>query len=465
MNSQSAPQSKFSISEVIDSFGINKFTWFIFAFLGFAMIFDGYDYMIVSYTMSKIQAEWGLSTLITGSLTSWSIIGIVIGAAISGIVSDKIGRKTTLVISIAVYSLLTVPVYFVGNFPLFAFFRVASGLGLGACVPVVTTLISETTPTKYRSRFISFAMAWMIVGWVVAGFVAEAVVPVLGWRFCYLLGGLPFIYAIILHFAMPESVYWLANKGHKSKAISTLKRIEKMATGKETDRNPEVIVAPPRAKVSGPAALFTKNYRRVTIGIWICYFTGTFILYGINAWLPKITKDLGFAYIAIASNGAAVIANVLTGYIAEHIGRKKNLILSFTLAGAAVLLLSVSLISINAGILLATSLFMGFAVNYSITSLQPLMTEAYPTSFRNTGVSWGQAVGRIGAIVAPVIAGVIMGMYPDKTNMNLIYSKAFLFFIIPAVIGVLGVIIFIKKETKGITLDQVAHAEHSEART
>jgi MFS family permease len=102
------------------------------------MIFDGYDYMIVSYTMSKIQAEWGLSTLMTGSLTSWSLIGIVIGAAISGIISDKAGRKTTLSISIAVYSLLTIPIFFVHSFPLFAFFRVASGLGLGACINKLT---------------------------------------------------------------------------------------------------------------------------------------------------------------------------------------------------------------------------------------------------------------------------------------------------------------------------------------
>jgi MFS family permease len=461
MTGRKSSQTRFSISEVIDSLGINKFTWFIFAFLGFAMIFDGYDYMIVSYTMSKIQAEWGLSTLMTGSLSSWSIIGIVIGAAISGIVSDKLGRKKTLTASIALYALLTIPIFFVNSFPLFAFFRVASGLGLGACVPVVTTLISETVPTKHRSFFISFAMAWMIAGWVVAGLIAEAVIPVLGWRYCYLIGGIPFIYAVILYFVMPESVYWLVNKGHKERAVKTLMQIEKTATGKVTARDPNAIALPARENVSGPAALFTKNYRRITIGIWVCYFTGTFILYGINAWLPKITADLGFAYIAIASNGAAVVANILTGFLAEKIGRKKNLILSFMLAGLAVLLLSISLRSVTAGALLATALFMGFAVNYSITSLQPLMTEAYPTGFRNTGVSWGQAVGRIGAIAAPVIAGMIMNLYTDKSNMNGVYSSAFLFFIIPAVIGVLGVIFFIKKETKGKTLDQLAEAEHA----
>jgi MFS family permease len=454
MSSKDITKNRFSISEVIDSFGINKFTWLIFGFLGFAMIFDGYDYMIVSYTMSKIQSEWGLSTLMTGSLTSWSIIGIVIGAAISGLVSDKIGRKKTLSISIAVYSLLTVPIYFVDSFPLFAFFRVASGLGLGACVPVVTTLISETTPTKYRSFFISFAMAWMIGGWVLAGLLAGWIVPVLGWRYLYLFGGIPFIYAIILYFVIPESMYWLIGKGKKAEAVRTLQRVEQIATGKARAWDPDGILMPPIAKVAGPRALFTKKYRNVTIGIWIAYFTGTFILYGINAWLPKIMAEKGFAYIAIVSNGAAVIANITTGWLTERIGRRRNLIMSFILSGAAVLVLALSLGTNYFGALLASAIFMGFSVNYSITSIQPLMAESYPTAFRNTGVSWGQAFGRIGAIAAPIIAGSII-------NLGLGYQYSFLFFVIPAIIGALGVIIFIKRETKGKSLDQLAETDYA----
>jgi MFS transporter, AAHS family, 4-hydroxybenzoate transporter len=459
MSTKPVSHNKYSISEVIDSFGINKFTWFIFSFLGFAMIFDGYSYMIVSYSMSKIQAEWGLSKLLTGSLTSFSLIGIVIGAVISGIISDKIGRKKTLSISIAVYSLLTIPIFFVHSFSLFAAFSIAAGLGLGACIPTVTTLFSEMTPTKHRSIFITFGMAWMIVGWVVAGLVAQAVIPVLGWRYLFLFAGIPFIYAIIFYIIMPESIYWLVGKGRNKEAVKTIKRFEKFAFGKERHWNPGGIIMPPKSIVTGPKALFTKKYRMVTIGIWIAYFTGTFIIYGINGWLPKIMAEKGFVYIAIASNGAAVIANITTGWLAERIGRKKNLILSYLLSGVAVLFLALSFRSDSFGTLLAAAIFMGFAMNYSITSVQPLMAESYPTEFRNTGVAWGQAFGRIGAIIAPVMAGLIMSLYPDSTDMRTVYSTAFLFFVIPAVIGALGVIIFIQKETKGKSLDQLAEAD------
>ncbi|HZK53371.1 MAG TPA: MFS transporter [Desulfosporosinus sp.] len=442
----------FSISEVIDSLGINKFTWSIFFFLGMAMVFDGYDYMIVSYTMPQIAAEWGLNAIQKGSLSSWSLIGLVIGGAIAGILSDKFGRKRTLTYAIAAYSLLTIPIYFANSFEAFAFFRVLAGVGLGACIPIVTTVFSESTPTKHRAVFITFGMAWMIVGWVLAGVLATAIVPHYGWRVCYAIGGVPLLYSIFLYFKMPESTYWLASKGRKEEAIKEIQRIEMTATGKCTDWDPNALVIPEKPKQSGPKALFSKEYRSATAAIWIMYFCGCFIVYGINAWLPSLMLEKGLsltsAYsLAIAQNAAAIIANCSTGFVAESVGRKKNLIFSFVVAGIAVFIMAK--VGSNFGAILAANIFLGFAVNYAITAVQPLMAESYPTEFRNTGVSWCQAFGRFGGAAAPIVAGVIIGM-------KLGYSMSFMFYIIPAIIGALAAAILVKKETKGISLDQLA---------
>jgi MFS family permease len=153
------------------------------------MVFDGYDYMVVSYTMPQISAEWALNKVQTGSLSSWSLFGLIIGGACAGIISDKIGRRKTLIYSIAAYSLLTIPIYFCTSFEQFAFFRALAGVGLGACIPVVTTIFSESTPTSRRALFITFGMAWMIVGWVLGGLIPTLLVPHHGWRVCYLIGG------------------------------------------------------------------------------------------------------------------------------------------------------------------------------------------------------------------------------------------------------------------------------------
>ncbi len=443
---------KYSISEVIDSLGVNKFTWSVFFFLGMSMVFDGYDYMVVSYTMPQISADWDLNKVQTGSLSSWSLFGLIIGGACAGIISDKIGRRRTLIYSIAAYSLLTVPIYFCSSFEQFAFFRVLSGVGLGACIPVVTTIFTESTPTSRRAVFITFGMAWMVVGWVLGGLIPTLLVPHYGWRICYLIGGVPFLYAIFLHLRMLESAYWLAYKGRKKEAVEILAYIENQATGKVTQRDPNALVVPPIPKVVGPKALFSKDYRMLTAGLWISYFCGSFNVYGINAWLPSLMLEKGFkltsAYaLAIANNGAAVIANCSTGFVSEIIGRRPNLIMSYLLGALAIVLMS--FVGGGFTIILVANIFMGFAVNYAITAVQPLLAEGYPTGFRNTGVSWCQAFGRGGGALAPIVSGAMMGMQLES-------KMSLLFYVIPAIIGALAAFLFVKKETKGKSLDQLS---------
>lgn len=444
---------KRTVSEVIDSFGVNKFTWFIFFFLGLAMVFDGYDYMIVSYTMKAIKATWSLSDVAAGSLSSWSLLGLVVGGAISGIVSDKYGRKKTLASAIAIYSVLTIPIYFAPNFAFFATFRVLAGVGLGSCIPIVTTVFSESVPTKKRAIFITFGMAWMIVGWLLAGIVGTIMVPRFGWRICYLIGGIPLLYSILLFLKMPESVHWLVSKGRFDEAAERIQFIEKMATGKSSKWDPASLVVPPKAKESGPKALFSKNYWMATAGIWITYFCGSFIVYGINAWLPYLMEEKGFsAATAIVNNAAAIIANVSAGYVSEAIGRRKNVIMSYLVIILAILCMA--FVGNNFVVVILANMFMGFTMNYAITTVQPLMAESYPTAFRNTGVAWCQAFGRFGGALAPIVAGVVQGLGKS-------YSMSFLFYIIPAAIGAAGAFAFIRTETKGKSLDQLAESEES----
>jgi len=122
---------KASISSVIDTLGVTKYTFTVYFLVGFTLLFDGFDYLIVAYTMPQLAREWGLTKIQTGSLASWSLIGLMIGGLIAGVISDRIGRKKTLALFVAVYSLLTLPIYFVHSFEVFAFLRILSGIGLG----------------------------------------------------------------------------------------------------------------------------------------------------------------------------------------------------------------------------------------------------------------------------------------------------------------------------------------------
>ena len=230
---------EFTVSEVIDSFGINGHTWLMFVLLGLANIFDGYDFMVVNSTNTYLAASFGLidwstgaavvNSAALGSLTTWGLLGMVLGGACGGIMSDKLGRKKMLIIACFFYGIFTLPQAFSQSLGFFAAFRLIAGFGVGSCIPVVTTCFSETIPSKHRGVFVTFGMAFMVAGWVLAGLVAQAIcgmdhaviegwcAPIKiangtetfeNWRICYLIGALPVLYAIALIFLMHETPHW-----------------------------------------------------------------------------------------------------------------------------------------------------------------------------------------------------------------------------------------------------------------
>ena len=429
----SEEKKKFSVSEIIDSLGITKFTWMVFLFLGFAMIFDGYDFMIVNVTNVNVATSFGIDPKgpVMGSLTTWSLIGMVIGGAFGGILSDKFGRKKTLICAIAFYSIFTLPQAFAQDYAFFAAFRLIAGLGVGSCIPVVTTPFSETKPSKHRGVFITFGMAFMVLGWVLAGIIGNpitnadhAILPALtetitnaegvtsfgNWRITYLIGAIPFIYAILLFFFMKESPHWFANSGRKKEAIERLNELEFQAKGTSTYLEESLLVVPPKPEKTNPSVLFSKKYIIATLAIWTTYFIGQFCVYGMNAWLPTWFKGIGYSpadavMLQTFNNIAAIVSNVTVGFVSDRIGRKKNLAFAWLFAIVAIILCSLFVVPNSFVLCVGLMLLFGFALNYAITAVQPIMPESYPTQIRNTGVSWAQAFARFGGAIAPIILG------------------------------------------------------------
>ncbi len=442
---------KIYISELIDSIGISKLTWAIFFLCGVAMLFDGYDNMIVSYTMPQITAEWGLSKVQTGSLVSWGLLGLLFGGFFAGVLSDKIGRKKTLILSCLFYSIFCGLIYFAQNFEMFALFRVLSGFGLGACLPVSITLVSESVPTKNRGLFITSLFAFFLAGWVLAGVVAMFVVPALGWRLCYLIGMIPALYAIVLALYLPESSRWLLIKGREADALAMLNKFELSAKRVATNYAPGSVVVPPPPKVVGLAALFTRQFLPVTIGLSLLYFMGSMIVYGVTAWLPSLLVAKGYSIaksysLAVMTNSASVVANITTGYVSDKIGRKKTLMYGFIILGIVVILFGYSASTTQ---LIIFSIMFGFFSNFALTGVQPLLAESYPTEFRNTGVAYSQAFGRLGGMAGPILAGFAQAIGFSFTGTLVMFAA-------PALICVV-ILIFFKLETKGKSLEAISY--------
>ena len=442
-----------SISEIIDRYGITKYTFKIYFLVGLTLLFCGFDYMIVSYTMPQMAKEWALSKVQTGSLASWSLLGLMIGGVMAGVISDHIGRKKTLAIFCAVFSLLTFPIYFVQSFQAFAILRILGGIGFGACIPVAVTLMAENAPTKNRGYFISSIMAFYVLGWVVAGIVAIYVVPVFGWRVCYLVGGIPVLYAFVLMATLPESTHWLLGKGREKEAIDVIKRMEISAKGEAGEWAPGSLTAPSPPKKVGVSALFSPEYLKVTVTLWLIYFMGSVVIYGINGWLPTLLVGKGYGLVkgysfAVIQNVFGMIGGLCTGYVADIIGRRINVIFGWIFTAVAILLLGVAS---NQWQVVVCGMLVGLAMNWGLSGTQPLLAEGYPTEFRTTGVSSAQAFGRVGGFLGPIIAGYVQ-------QMGVGFTGIFVFFAIPAIIAAFIALFFVT-ETKGKSIEKIASAK------
>jgi len=441
----------FSVSQAIESIGVNKFTWFIFFLIGFIIAFDGFDYMLVSYTMPQIEAEWGLTKVQTGSLASWSALGMLFGAGISGLIADKIGRKKVIVGFVLFFSLFTFLIFFVNSYNIYILLRICAGIALGACVPVVSVMMSEFSPAKNRAIFISLNSCFMTGGYVLAGIIATLVIPVWGWRFCYFVGGLPIIYGMSLLYLMPESAHWLASMGRKEEACKVLNRLEKASNSSHPNIwKAENLILPPPPKKVGFKAIFTGKLLRITLTLSFIQFMVFALLYGINAWLPSLLMQKGFtmatAYsITIAQNLVSILSGILCGFGSELFGRQKNAALTFALTAVGVIALA---LSEGFWPILIGNIFLGFIRSYLIASMEPLLVESYCTEFRTTGVAFCTAIGRSGGIITPLIVGYIL-------QIGYGYVWSLLFFVLPCIIGII-LLMTLKYETRGKTFEQIA---------
>lgn len=441
-----------TISEALDRIGMTPQIFIISLLMGFTICFNGFDYMIVSYSMPLIQAEWGLDSVQTGSLSSYGTFGMIFGTLACGYLADRFGRKIVITIFVGIFSIATFPVIFVDSYEVYCVLRFVCGFGLGSTVPVVTTAIAEYSPTKHRGRMVAARSCLNAVGYLLAGLTSTFIIPVFGWRICYLLGSLPFFYSLYLWFKLPETPFWLMSQGRKDDAAQVLNQLQGDSASPDAHTlwTGEMLEEP--IKIKGKAGfmyLFKGKYLRFTLLLMAIEFMKYFEGYGFNAWMPTVMLakgfDIGTAYmLSTAQYVAAILSAIVCGYGVDFFGRKWSIFVGFASTALGVVFL---VFAEGVPMLLLASLWIGFARTYTSVSVQPLIVETYRTEVRSTGVAFCAAFGKIAGVVSPIIGGMIMMAGMGAT-------ESLLFYLVPCLLG--GLLVFlIKEETKGYTLDQM----------
>lgn len=398
--------------------------------LGWAL--DAMDVGLISFLMVAVKKEWGLSTTDLSWLASIGFVGMAIGAGAGGALADRIGRRTVFAGTLVVYGLATGLSALAPTFLVLCALRFVVGLGLGAELPVASTLVSEFAPKRLRGRMVVALESFWALGWLLAAVIGYTVVPhENGWRWAMLLGLVPALYAVYVRRGLPESVRFLEKVGRRDEAEAAVRQFE-AASGADAARG-----APARrgadAASTGPvnaastrrlrlADTFAPTYRRRTAALWLTWFGVNFAYYGAFLWIPTFLVAGGYPVAKSFAFTLVITIAQLPGYLAaavlvEKVGRRPTL--AAFLVGSAVSALAFGSAGDEAGII-AAGCALSFCNLGAWGALYAITPEVYPTAIRAAGAGGATAFGRIASIIAPLVVPVVFTDHGERWTFALI---------------------------------------------
>ncbi|HDR7256645.1 MFS transporter [Bacillus paranthracis] len=378
---------------------------------GLGWLFDAMDVGMLSFVMVALQKDWGLSTQEMGWIGSINSIGMAVGALVFGILSDKIGRKSVFIITLLLFSIGSGLTALTTTLAMFLVLRFLIGMGLGGELPVASTLVSESVEAHERGKIVVLLESFWAGGWLIAALISYFVIPKYGWEVAMILSAVPALYALYLRWNLPDSP-----------------RFQKV------EKRPSVI--------ENIKSVWSGEYRKATIMLWILWFSVVFSYYGMFLWLPSVMVLKGFSLIKSFQYVLIMTLAQLPGYFTaawfiERLGRKFVLVTYLIGTACSAYLFGVAeslTVLIVAGMLLSFFNLGAWGALYAYTP------EQYPTVIRGTGAGMAAAFGRIGGILGPLLVGYLVALQASLPLIFTIFCGSIL-------IGVFAVII-LGQETK-----------------
>ena len=412
----------------IDEGPVVPLMWLV-VFLGFLLnLADGIDVVVMSVTAPSVAAAWGLERATLGPLFSAALFGMGIGAAGLAPLSDRLGRRLLLVVAMFLVGLSMLAVSWIeGTYSvgLFASLRFISGLGIGVIFGSAPALASEFMPGRYRSLAVSLVVMGYPVGAVLAGPIANALIPDYGWTAVFTAGGvLTLVIAFVTWALLPESPEFLAsragNRPDRQEGVNSL--LARLNRDRVSGLEPNIT----RPSATPVAQILTDERRLRTLVLWTIYFMGFLAMYFMLSWIPTLFVDSGYS--------RAQGIEALTGF---NLGAVPGILVLAFLTTRLPLVPLLSLFFVSAGAVLAyvgfvqpagldslmTLMFIsGVFLHGGFTCLYALATKIYSSELRAAGVGWAAGLGRTGAIASPLLAALLISMGWGMYSLFLVFA-------------------------------------------
>ncbi|SLN04253.1 Niacin transporter NiaP [Brachybacterium faecium] len=401
---------------------------------GIGWALDAMDVGLISFVIAALSVHWELSKSDGSLIASAGFAGMAIGASVGGLLADRIGRRSVFALTLLIYGLATGASALAMGVGALIALRFIVGLGLGAELPVASTLMSEFAPARIRGRVIVWLEAFWALGWILAAVIGTFVAASgpTGWRWALAVGLVPAAYSLVIRLGMPESVRFLERKGRTEEAERVVRSFEEAAgidapeaasaaaeAGQVGDGGvgsegrvaaDEVGTIPAADQVETSGGIWSAPLRARTAGLWAVWFCINLSYYGAFIWIPTLLVDRGFDLTRSFAFTLIITLAQIPGYAAaawliEVLGRRWTL--TVFLAGSAVAATCYGLADSEATIIAAGCALSFFNLG-AWGALYAIGPELYPTRVRGTGTGAAAAFGRIASMLAPFLVPVFL---------------------------------------------------------
>ncbi len=419
------------VHQLADEARFNRFHGLVLFWCALIIIFDGYDLAVAGIALPSIMQSMGVDATQAGFMVSSALFGMMFGAIFLGTIADRIGRRWAIAICILLFSVFTAAAGFTSDPVTFSVTRFLAGLGIGGVMPNVVAQMTEYSPRRIRGTMVTLMFSGYSVGGMLAAVVGKGLIESYGWQSVFIAAGLPVLLIPMVMKSLPESMPFLIRAGRLDEVKNVLSRLEPAYRPQADDRFalPEL-----KAGEAPIGKLFQDGRGFSTVMFWVAFFMCLFMVYALSSWLAKLMASAGYSLgsaltFVLVLNFGAMIGAVGGGWLADRFNIKHVLVGMYALAAVSITLLGypvpTPVLFVLVGLAGASTIGTQI-VTYAYAG------QFYPMAARGTGIGWASGVGRSGAILAPIVIGMLVGMaLPLQQN--------FVAIAIPAVIAALAV--------------------------
>lgn len=355
--------------------------WLTLALCCAVSVFEGFDLQAAGVVAPRVAGVFALGPDQLGWFFSAATFGLMIGAAIGGRLSDRLGRKNVLVASVLVFGAMSVATAFSWDVNSLLVTRFLTGVGLGGALPNLLALVTENAPANRRNFAVGALYAGLPTGGALAALTNAMGAEPESWQNVFLVGGLaPILLVVPLMLFLPDS--------REQSRLQT------------------------RVRVGVGQALFGEGRGVSTVALWMGFFLALLAMYLLLNWLPSLLVGRGLSvrdasWVQMLFNIGGAVSAIATGRMMDGRWRNVGVPIAFLATIAALVGMAVS----PAAPLVA--MLCGFAIGATVSSTQTILyslaPNMYPTAVRGTGVGAAVSVGRLGSAAGPLLAAALIG--------------------------------------------------------